>query len=455
MEQNETIAAISTPRGAGGIGIIRLSGRDAVSVADSVFRPFKGDGLAKQRGYTARYGTVYDGKRDLDEAVVLVYRAPHSYTGEDCVEIMCHGGEQVCRSVLRAVLDAGCEPAGRGEFTRRALLNGRITLTQAEAVADMIGASSAAGQSAARKLAEGGLYRLTERLAKRVTSLQAVLSASIDFPEEDVEEIGSSELRDELIGISRELERLVGSYETGRAVLRGMSAAIVGSPNVGKSTLLNLISRERRSIVTPVPGTTRDIVEQRVTLGGVSIALADTAGIREGADEVESIGIELAKGRIPTSDIIFAVFDASRELSGDDLRIIELTRDLNTLAVINKTDLPRVCDVKRIEKAYRRVCEISAKDESSFDTVDRAVSELVGTNMLDENEPLLANERQRGCAVRALEAVRQALGAAELGALDAVFAMLSDALDALYSLSGQNAAESVLDEVFENFCVGK
>ncbi len=455
MEHNDTIAAIATPQGAGGIGMIRLSGADAVGIADRVFRPHRGGGLLRQRGYTARYGTVCDGDRALDEAVVLVYRAPHSYTGEDVAEIMCHGGEQVCRSVLRAVLDAGAAAAGRGEFTRRALLNGRITLTQAEAVADMINASSAAGQSAALGLARGGLYRRTQQLADEVLALQAALSAAIDFPEEDVEEIPQDELAGRLRTISGELDRLVASYETGAAVLRGVSAAIVGSPNVGKSTLLNLVSRERRAIVTAVPGTTRDIVEQRVVLGGVSVVLADTAGIREGADEVERMGIELARARIPASDIVLAVFDGSRPLNDDDRRLIELTRGRKALAVVNKLDLPQAIEMDVIEERYGAVCRISAEDEGSFELLDRAFAELVGTGTLDGSEPVLANERQRACAVRALSAVREAQDAAAHDALDAVYAALSDALEQLFSLSGADAAEAVLDEVFKNFCVGK
>ncbi len=451
----DTIAAIATPAGSGGLGVIRISGDDALAVADRLFKALSGRPLSVHRGYTASYGSVYNGDKLLDEAVALVFRAPKSYTGEDVVEIMCHGGEQVCSSVLRAVLDCGAVMAERGEFTRRALVNGRITLTEAEAVCDIINAASANGQSAAANLAAGALRKAADNLADRLMDIQAHLSAVIDFPEEDVEEIDEAALTNKLHGLHGELQRLVESYEVGSAVLRGVTAAIVGSPNVGKSTLLNLFAGAEKAIVTPVPGTTRDVVEQRVMIGGTALILADTAGIRDGADEVERIGVKKARERLLTSDIAIAVFDGSRALDYDDREIIGLCTGKKTLAVINKNDLKLNIERGELERAFKEMCVISANDRHSLKTLDNALSKLIGTSKLDDSAPVLANERQRSCAARAMAPLAEAERAVSGGALDAAYALCQEALEALWELSGKNVTEDVIERVFSTFCVGK
>lgn len=455
MDIFDTIAAVSTPAGTGGIGVIRLSGEDAIPIADKIFRSISGEKLSKLKGYTARLGAVYDGDTRIDEVVALVFHGPRSYTGEDVVELMCHGGEIACHSVLRLALDNGAVMAGKGEYTRRALLNGRITLTEAEAVADVINAASVRGEIAAANLANGALGVKTGEIGDRIMSVQAQLSASIDFPEEDVDEIDPDELTDILSGVKSDLAALVKSYDTGRAVLRGVSAAIVGSPNVGKSTLLNMMSGEERAIVTSVPGTTRDIVEQRIMIGGTTLIIADTAGIRDGGDIVEQIGIDRALQKLNSADIAIAVFDGSRPLSDDDRGIIEMTKDRKCVAVINKNDLPQLIELDEIEKAYGIVCDICANDRMAFDIVNDALEKLIGISNFDVNEPVLANERQRQCASEALDAVTESLTALKNSALDACYALLAEGLAAIYRLNGRDVTESVLDEVFSNFCVGK
>lgn len=455
MDIFETVAAISTPAGTGGIGVVRISGEDSIAIADKVFRSISGEKLSDIKGYTARLGAVYDGETRIDEVVALVFHGPRSYTGEDVVELMCHGGEIACHSVLRLVLDSGAVMAGRGEFTRRALLNGRITLTEAEAVADVINAASVRGELAAASLATGTLGVKAGEIGDRIMNVQANLSASIDFPEEDVDEIDPDELLGILGGVKDELAQLVKSYDTGKAVLRGVTAAIAGSPNVGKSTILNLMSGEERAIVTSIPGTTRDIVEQRIMIGGTTLIIADTAGIREGGDLVEQIGIGLARQKVSSTDIIIAVFDGSRPLSEDDRGIIELTRDKKCVAVINKNDLPQLIERGEIEKEYNNVVEICANERDSFETLNDALEKLIGINSFDVNEPVLANERQRRCAAEALDAVSEAVTALRGSALDACYALLAEALSAIYRLDGRDVTESVLDEVFANFCVGK
>lgn len=456
MDYNETIAAIATPAGAGGIGIIRVSGDTAHTVASAVFRARGGGNLCDVKGYTARLGDIFsrDGTR-LDEAVALVYHAPKSYTGENAVEIMCHGGEVVCEAVLREVLASGAVMAGPGEFTRRALINGRLTLTEAESVCDIINASSRQGESAAAALHAGSLFRKIAALKESILHIQAHITASIDFPEEDVDEIDTAELTKNLGELKDDLTKLLASYDIGASVLRGIPTVIAGSPNVGKSTLLNLLAGAQKAIVTPVAGTTRDIVEHQVRLGGTTLLLADTAGIRESSDEIEKLGIERAVLRMSEASLILAIFDASRELDNDDRRVIDIVKEKRVIAVVNKTDLTQKLAIEEIEKIFKTVIYISANNDAALEVLDRAVAHVVGIDSLDPNEPLLANERQRACAGRAQAAVAQAQRASMNITLDVVYIMLSEALEALAELSGENVTETVLDEVFSKFCVGK
>lgn len=451
----DTVAAVATPAGAGGIGIVKVSGVAAFAVAETVTRCRSGEPLSALHGFEARLAKIVRADGTLiDEAVVLVYRGPKSYTGEDTVEIMCHGGEVVCEAVLRAVLDAGAVMASRGEFTRRAFVNGRISLTEAEAVCDLINAASRQGEAAAAALVDGALSRKLEALKAQVLALQAHLSAAIDFPEEDVDEIDGAALQTELNGLRTELRRLCDSFELGADLMRGVATSIVGSPNVGKSTLLNLLAGAPKALVTPVAGTTRDVVEQKVRLGGTVLLLADTAGIRESDDLVERMGIERALAKIDESSLVLAVFDASRPLNEDDRRLIERVREKRAVAVVNKTDLPPLLELAELEAAFDNLIQISANDESALGALDRAVARAIKAEHLDPDQPVLANERQRACAVRALNAVQQAEEAGA-GMLDAVFASLTDCLAALADLSGENITESLLDEVFSRFCVGK
>ena len=451
----DTVAAIATPAGAGGIGIVKVSGPDAISVANRVVRCRSKETLDQLRGFEARLANVYQADGLLiDQAVVLVYRGPKSYTGEDTVEIMCHGGEVVCEMALRAVLEAGAVMASRGEFTRRAFVNGRISLTEAEAVCDLINAASRQGEAAAAALVNGALNRKLEQLKQEVLDTQAHLSAAIDFPEEDVDPVDEAALQRALDGICTELQRLCDSFDLGEDLLRGVPTTIVGSPNVGKSTLLNLLAGAPKALVTPIAGTTRDVVEQKVRLGGTVLLLADTAGIRQSDDLVERLGIERALEKMDTSSLVLAVFDASRPLSEDDRRLIQRLKGKRVVVVINKTDLPTQLETDELEKEFSSTVMISAQDPRSLQTLDAAISRAIQTEHLDPDQPVLANERQRECALRALASARAAREAGR-DMLDAVFASLSECLEALADLSGENITESLLDEVFSRFCVGK
>ena len=453
-----TIAAISTPAGKGGIGIVRISGDEAMAVASKVFTPRKKRDLGKMEGYTACLGTAHTPEGEmLDQVILLCFRGPRSYTGEDVAEIQCHGGEAVTEAVLRAVFDAGAEPAGRGEFTRRAFLNGRISLTEAEAVMDVINAVSLDGERAAASLAEGSLARKTEELKGKLLDIQTQIAAEIDFPEEDVEEADPVQLVSDIHAVEEELDELLKGYDSGQKMLRGVPAAIIGSPNVGKSTLLNLVAGFDRAIVSSEAGTTRDILEERVTIGGVTLILADTAGIRENAGgEIEQIGISRAKKRLENSNLILAVFDQGRPLSDDDRALIAELKGKPVLAILNKGDLEEKIEKEEIYREFPHTVELTATDPASLEKLSQAVSDFLGTSGFDADAPLLANERQRGCAQRAGQAVKDALESVKAGlTLDVCYALLDEALAALYDLSGENASEEVINAVFDRFCVGK
>ena len=455
MEQ--TIAAIATPPGEGGIAVVRLSGETAYAVAQQVFVPQNtARSLSGAKGYTALFGHfVADGKV-RDEVVALCFRAPHSYTGEDVVELSCHGGSVVSEELLRACLAAGAAPAAAGEFTKRAYLNGRISLTQAEAVMDLIEAHSAAAAAAAANAMEGALYRAVHAVQEKLLALAGHIAAYTDFPEEDVPELSPAALLQTLQECAAALQTLTDGYDAGAVLRRGVRTAIVGSPNVGKSTLLNLLAGFEKAIVTPVAGTTRDVVEQEIQLGGVRLLLADTAGLRDTADAVEAEGIRRARMQLERAGLVLAVFDASRAAAPQDLAFAAECAHRPAVAILNKTDLPVLFDASLLRPYFSVVAAVSAKSPEALPQVTAAVEQVLGTAHFDPDAALLANERQLSAANTALAALRQALDAVRQGVtLDAVGVCVDDALRALYALTGEDAAADVVEEVFSKFCVGK
>ncbi len=451
---SDTIAAIATGGSGAGLGVIRISGADAVRAASAVFRAVNGNDLTNAKGYTARYGRVYDAVGDIDEAVALVFRAPKSYTGEDVVELSCHGGAYLLQRVLRAVYAQGVSPAGAGEFTKRAFLNGKMDLTQAQAVCDLIAASGEQAARAALSAREGALHREIADIIGSLITLSADLTAWIDFPEEDVPAVQSGAVRAQLDAASTRLDTLLDTFVTGRYIREGIRTAIAGKPNVGKSTLMNLLAGRTRSIVTDIPGTTRDVVEDTITLGGITLHLWDTAGLRKTDDPVERLGVSLAEERLNTADLILAVFDSSQELSDEDRRLVERKDNTPRIAVINKTDLAPRLDRAYISAHFHHIVEISAATGQGADALRDAITALFAVERFDPMRAVLAGERQRDCAERArtlLSEARDALGLS----LDAVCASIDCALDALMELTGQKASEAVIDSVFERFCVGK
>lgn len=454
--KSETIAAISTAQGEGGIGVIRISGEDALGVADKIFKNVNGKHITDMKGYTAAFGKVVCDGEDIDEAVALVFRAPHSYTGENVVELSCHGGIFITRRVLRAVLSAGASLAQAGEFTKRAFLNGKIDLTEAEAVMDIIGAKSKSAARAALCVKEGALRKKIDGVKNDLLSLAAHLSAWADYPEEDIAEVTDDMIFDVCEKAEKNLQKLLDSYDSGQAVKQGIDTVIAGRPNVGKSTLMNLLSGYEKSIVTDIPGTTRDIVEDTVLVGDVILRLSDTAGLRNTDDLVEKIGVDRAKKRLENCGLLLAVFDNSRELDDDDKELIRACVDVPSIAVINKTDLEQKLDVNYISSNINNIVYISAANGEGRDELTKAVEKIAGTENFSPNEGILSNERQRVAVENTLASVREADYSLKSGmTFDAVTVSLEDAISELLELTGEKTSDEVIDRVFHNFCVGK
>lgn len=451
-----TIAAISTAQGAGGIGVIRISGAQAVEVASKVFKPAGGRKLEDYLGYTAGFGYIYDGEEKLDEAVALVFKAPHSYTGEDVVELSCHGGVYITQLVLRAVLKNGATPALPGEFTKRAYLNGKLDLTEAEAVMDIISSQGSAAARAALSRKEGALSKKIDSLCSKLIDTAAHISAWVDFPEEDVPELETNSLIEVFKSVSDEIKALIDNYDVGRAVTQGVDTLIVGRPNVGKSTLMNLLSGCERSIVTNIPGTTRDIIEETVVVGNVTLRLSDTAGLRETDNVVEKIGVEKTRQRLSTCGLVLAVFDGSKPLENEDIELLKEIKDIPAIAIINKSDVGITADISFIEKYIDNIVITSAKQGDGLTFLIENVEKVCGTTNFNPSDPILANERQLAEVRKADSALKECVEALKLGfGLDAVSVALEDAIDSLLELTGKKASDCVIDSVFENFCVGK
>lgn len=451
-----TVAAISTGMAPGGIGVVRISGEKAVETAQKVFSSFSGKKLSEIGGYHALYGRARDEKGDIDNVIALVFKAPKSYTGEDVVEISCHGGLYVTNRVLKAVLRAGAEPAGPGEFTKRAFLNGKTDLSAAESVMNMISAQGEQAEKIALSVMEGRLFKQIKEISDSLLYDMALLSAWVDYPYEEIEELSGENLSAHVKNGIEKLDALIKGFDKGQIILEGVDTAIVGRPNVGKSTLMNLLSGTEKSIVTEIAGTTRDIVEDTVNLGSVTLRLADTAGMRSTEDTVESIGVERAVKRLESAGLVLAVFDSSRPLNDEDRRLIGLCRGKKAIAVINKTDLDGNYLFDEISENFAKTVFISAKTGEGRQQLEEAVGSVLGTADFDCTGAALVNERQRDCCKKALDALADAQTAVETGmTMDAVTVCLDSAVENLMTLTGERATDMVVNEIFSKFCVGK
>lgn len=453
---SDTIAAISTPFAQGGIGIIRISGADAKKVASKVFRSIAGKDIEKLAGYTALFGFVFDSSGEFDEAILLNFNKPRSYTGEDVVEISVHSGLYILKRVLRATLDAGARLAEEGEFTKRAFLNGKLSLTQAESVMDLISAQSGQAVNAALNLKKGIVFKEISEIINTLVKIDAHISAWVDYPEEDIIDINKKDILKSILDIKSNLVTLAGTFDISRILKGGINTAIVGKPNVGKSTLMNLLSGTNKSIVTDIPGTTRDVIEENILLDDIVLNLFDTAGLRETSDIVEQHGVFLAKEKIKEADIILAVFDNSREFDEQDEVILKEVHNKKTIAVINKIDLPSKLNCNKI---LEKITNTVAVDSYSIKTkviIANKIKQVLNIEHLDSSTMIISNERQLQCIRSAINSIENVINTINSGyTFDAISVDIESTVDKLMELTGEKVSESVVNQVFRNFCVGK
>lgn len=450
----DTIAAIATPRGTGGIAVIRISGNEAAQIADALF--FGKTPPSKATPYLLQYGSIKKGNTVLDKAMCVFMRAPHSFTGEDVIEFHLHGGMLLTETVLQAVLDAGARMALPGEFTRRAFLNGKMDLVRAEAVGDLIHSEADLAMTAAVNQLEGHLSKKINAIRDSVIDLTAKLSVAADYPEEDIEYLSGDEFQSELSAISDALGALIRTAHGGQLIHDGVRCAIVGRPNTGKSSLLNAMTGSYRAIVTPMAGTTRDIVEAVVSIGGIAVTLGDTAGLREGEGEAEKVGIALAKEYLETADFCLVVMD-SGNVSASDAEILRLAAEKPHIVVLNKTDIATYSGTFE-----EPTVSISAASGAGLDTLEDAIVALLettffdGTKLRTSDVAQITNTRQRDAAVKAKNAVDFALKTLKDGFPPDLTAVdLENAVGFLGEMIGLSVSEEVISRIFEKFCLGK
>ncbi|MXW79036.1 MAG: tRNA uridine-5-carboxymethylaminomethyl(34) synthesis GTPase MnmE [Gemmatimonadetes bacterium] len=453
MIQPDTVVAISTPRGEGGIGIVRLSGPEALSLGQQIFRSHPPLG---ERVRYVEYGRIWAGGRAIDTGVAWVFAAPHSYTGEDTVEISCHGSMVVLESVVEEALRLGAVAAAPGEFTRRAFLNGRLDLLEAEAVIDLIQASSKAHLDNAYGLASGRLSKMVRELKGQLVKMLSLLEIGLDFSDEDIASIERHEIQVALREVVESSLRLAETFEGTRRRQEGYLVVLIGRPNVGKSTLLNVLLGEDRAIVTPLPGTTRDLVEGRTTWAGETIRLVDTAGIRQSHNLIEKEGIERASQAIGEADVVLAVFDSSTESHEDDMAVLDLLpSDKKSIGVFNKIDLPGADIRSKVEARVSVSVEISALREFGIEKLKREVTAQL-PHGAEVDGIGITRQRHQDCLLRVAKSGAIAEELLKSGQPDeCVVAELQDALNALGEILGEAIEEEVLDSIFSQFCIGK
>jgi tRNA modification GTPase trmE len=452
----DTIAAISTPKGEGGIGIIRISGDKSFEILSKIFNtknPNKDLGF-----YKFNYGFIYDKGKIIDEVMIVRMKAPKTYTCEDVVEINCHGGYFVTEKVLELVLKNGARHAEKGEFTKRAFMNGRIDLSQAEAVMDLIHGKTEKSISLSLDQLRGDLKNKINNFKKSLLDVTAHVNVVLDYPEEGIDDPLPENLRKNLEKVYEEANLLIESYDKGKKIKEGIKTVIVGKPNVGKSTLLNSLLREERAIVTHIPGTTRDIIEEIINIKGIPLVLTDTAGIRKTDDIVENIGVEKSKQLIEKADLILLVLDASEKLEKEDMEVIEKIKENNkkTIVLLNKIDLERKLDLSSYN--LENIVEISAKDNIGIEEMeDKIYSYIVEEDVENTSEKLIiTNIRHKTALEKTKEAVKNIFETIDTGMpMDLISVDLKEALDSLSEITGEISSEDILEHIFGNFCVGK
>ena len=453
-----TIAAISTAPGNAGIGIIRLSGEKCFEIIEKIFVPKKKSPVV---GYSMKYGKIINSqtKEVIDEVLVSYFVAPKSYTTENMCEINSHGGTIIEHKILEECLKNGAVLAEPGEFTKRAFLNGRIDLAQAEAVIDVINAKTDKEARVAERQLEGSLSRNIKKIQDEILDLMADIEASIDYPEYDIEETTNKKIENVMQDVKIKLEKLEESFRNGKIIKEGIRTAIVGKPNVGKSSLLNLMLGENRAIVSNVEGTTRDTIEEYININGVPLKIIDTAGIRKTNDEVEKIGVEKSLNISNTAELIIAVFDDSREFDEEDKKIVELIKNKQAIILINKTDMNKklIINNEEIKNLNKDIIEFSTIEEKGLDELYNTIENMFKLNQIDsDNSEIITNERQKQHILKAIEAEEKAMESAKANMPSDITAIaIKQILEELAEITGQSASEDIINEIFKKFCLGK
>ncbi|GAB2717187.1 tRNA uridine-5-carboxymethylaminomethyl(34) synthesis GTPase MnmE [Paenibacillus thermoaerophilus] len=454
----DTIGAISTPPGEGGIAVIRVSGPDSVPIVEKVFR--SRSKLTQVPTHTVHYGHIVDPKSGerLDEVLVTVMRAPRSFTMEDVVEVSCHGGIVAVRRVLELLLRHGVRMAEPGEFTKRAFLNGRIDLSQAEAVIDLIRAKSDRAFAVAQKQSEGALSRQIRALRTELVELMAHIEVNIDYPEHDVAEMTSAYIRERCDKAIEAIAKLLRTAGEGKIYREGIKTAIIGRPNVGKSSLMNALARENKAIVTDIPGTTRDVIEEYVTVKGIPLKLLDTAGLRETDDVVERIGVERSRGAMDEADLILLVLNGSEPLDPSEYELMEQVKDRPTIVIVNKLDLPQRIEIGEVRERFgERIVSMSVKEQQGLDQLESAIADLFFSGeVASDDSTMVSNIRHIGLLSQAQSALEEAKTAAENGVpIDMIQIDIRQAWEKLGEIIGDSVGESLIDQIFSQFCLGK
>ena len=456
---DDTIAAIATAPGEGGIGIIRISGEKSLQVAQSIFKSKSGKMIKDYNARTLIYGTVVDNEKVIDEVLVAYMKGPNSYTAEDVIEINCHGGFISVKKILELILSKGVRLAEAVEFTKRAFLNGRIDLSQAEAIIDVIKSKTDMAHEVAQSQLEGSLAKKIKDLRMNVTEVLAHLEVSIDFAEEDVEEITYQTLEEKALELRNEIKKLYDTAESGKILRDGLKTVIVGKPNVGKSSLLNSILGENRAIVTDIAGTTRDVIEEFVNIKGIPLKIVDTAGIRETEDVVEKIGVEKSRESFSTADLVIMVLDASRKLSEEDMEILESLKNKKTIVLLNKMDLEPQIELEKIEEFVNSedIIKISALKHQGIEELQDKIEAMVYHGSVKNSSNLMiTNSRHKDALFKAYESINDAISAIEQRMpYDFIEVDFKNIWDYLGYINGDTVREDLLDTIFANFCIGK
>jgi len=456
---NDTIIALATKAGESAINIIKISGNKSVKMADSIFSSINEKKLKEMETYTMSYGKIYDEKNEvIDEVIVSVMRAPKSYTREDVVEINCHGGLISVNKIIDLLLNKGARLAEPGEFTKRAFLNGRVDLSQAEAVIDIINAKNINSLKIAANNLTGDIKNIIKKIKEKIVDIIVELEAGIDFIEEDLEVLPITEIKVELIKIRNDLKELIENEKKSEIIKEGIRVAIAGKPNVGKSSLLNLMTGKEKSIVTHIPGTTRDIIEETINMEGIPIIFKDTAGLRESKNFIEKIGVKKSKDEIERSDVVIVMIDNSIEVTEDDIRLLRETEEKKRIIVLNKIDLRKKADlIKIIRKSEESIIEISVKEKKGIEKIIGEIKKLaIGESEFIYEEKIIVNKRQRLLLEKALKDIESALKTINMDySEEFIITDLTTAKVHLAEIIGEDTSEEVLDKIFSKFCIGK